>query len=151
LVKLSEILSENVIKVDLESEDKEEAFAELIELLVRAGRIDDRAAALTAIEKREELGTTGIGKGVAIPHGKDACVSRLVAALGISKEGIEYEAIDHEPVHVVFLVLAELDNPGPHVQCLAEIARLLQVPGFYRRLLATTTPKETLDAIRSEE
>jgi len=148
---LSDLLTEDVIKVDLESEDKEESFAELIELLVRAGRIDDRAAALQAIEEREALGTTGIGKGVAIPHAKAASVKHLTAALGISREGIEYEAIDDDPVHVVFLVLAQPDNPGPHVQCLAEIARLLQVPGFYKRLLATTTAKGALDTIKAEE
>jgi len=150
-VRLSDLLTEDVIKVDLESEDKEESFAELIELLVGAGRIKDRGAALEAIEKREALGTTGIGNGVAIPHAKDATVEQLAAALGISREGIEYEAIDNEPVHVVFLVLAEADNPGPHVQCLAEIARLLQVPGFYKRLLAATTAKEALDTIKAEE
>lgn len=150
-MRLSDILTEEVIKVELESEDKEESFAELIELLVREGKISDREAALDAIEKREALGTTGIGKGVAIPHAKEGTVEHLVAALGISREGIEYEAIDDEPVHVVFLVLAELANPGPHVQCLAEIARLLQVPGFYKRLLNATTAKGALEAIKSEE
>jgi len=150
-VRLVDILSENVIKVDLESEDKEEAFAELIDLLVRAGKISNRASALETIQSREAMGTTGIGHGVAIPHGKDKHVTALAAALGMSKEGIEYEAIDDEPVHVIFLVLAEADNPGPHVQCLAEIARLLQVPGFYKRLLAAGSAKEALDVIRSEE
>ena len=150
-MKLSDLLSENVIKVDLESEDKEEVFPELIELLVRTDRINDRAAALNAIETREDMGTTGIGKGIAIPHGKDACVRKLTAALGISRRGIEYDAIDDEPVHVVFMVIAQPDNPGPHVQCLAEIARLLQIPGFYKRLLAASSPKEVLDTIAAEE
>ncbi|NQT19411.1 MAG: PTS sugar transporter subunit IIA [Planctomycetes bacterium] len=150
-MKLSDLLSENVIKVDLESEGKEEVFPELIELLVRTDRINDRAAALNAIETREDMGTTGIGKGIAIPHGKDACVCKLTAALGISRQGIEYDAIDDEPVHVVFMVIAQPDNPGPHVQCLAEIARLLQIPGFYKRLLAASSPKEVLDRIAAEE
>lgn len=150
-MRLSDLLSQNLIKVDLESEGKEEVFAEMIELLVRSDKVSDRSAALDAIETREELGTTGIGKGVAIPHGKGACVAELAAALGISKHGIEYDAIDDEPVHVVFMVIAEPDNPGPHVQCLAEIARLLQVPGFYKRLLAADTPKAVIDAISNEE
>ena len=150
-MRLSDLLSENVIKVDLESEGKEEVFAEMIELLVRSEKIDDRSTALNAIETREELGTTGIGKGVAIPHGKGTCVAKLTAALGISRQGIEYDAIDDEPVHVVFMVIAEPANPGPHVQCLAEIARLLQVPGFYKRLLAASSPRKILDAITNEE
>jgi len=150
-VRLADLLSEDVIKVDLESEDKEEAFAELIELLVRAGSVTDRQAAVDAIISREDQGSTGIGKGVAIPHGKAGCIAKLTAALGISKEGIEYEAVDQKPVHVIFLVLAKPDNPGPHVQCLAEIARLLQQPGFYDRLAKSSSPRQALDIIRAEE
>jgi len=150
-VRLADLLSEDVIKVDLESEDKEEAFAELVELLVRAGSVPDRQAALDALISREQKGTTGIGKGVAIPHGKADGISKLTAALGISKQGIEYDAVDDEPVHVIFLVLAKPDNPGPHVQCLAEIARLLQLRGFYDRLAKASSPREALDMIRAEE
>ena len=150
-MKLSDLLDESVIKPELESEDKEEVFAELVELLVRVGRIQDRAAALQAIVAREEMATTGIGNGLAVPHGKDASISALTAALGISREGIEYEAADSGPVYVVFLVLAEVNNPGPHVQCLGEIARLLMVPGFYDRLRRATTADEALAVIRAEE
>ena len=150
-VRLADILGEDVVKVGLESEEKDEAFAELIELLVRAHKIGDRNAALKATESREAMGTTGIGRGIAIPHGKDPSITHLTAALGISRTGIEYDAMDDQPVHVVFLVVAQANNPGPHVQCLAEIARLLQVPGFYKRLLEARTPKEVLEIIRTEE
>jgi len=150
-MKLSDLLDEHVIKTNLESEDKEEVFAELVELLVRAGRIPNRDAALQAILAREEMATTGIGNGVAVPHGKDASVKTLTAALGISSDGIDYDAADGGPVYVVFLVLAEVSNPGPHVQCLGEIARLLMVPGFYDRLQRATSPEEALAAIRAEE
>lgn len=150
-MRLADLLSEDVIKAGLESEDKEEAFAELIELLVRSGKVSDRGAAIKAIEYRESMGTTGIGRGIAIPHGKDKSVKQLIATLGISKEGIDYDAIDGEPVHLVFLVLAEANNPGPHVQCLAEIARLLQLPGFYSRLINASSAKDVLEAIRAEE
>ena len=150
-MRIADILSEEVIKVNLESQEKSEVFAELIELLARARKISDRDAALRAIEEREAMGTTGIGRGIAIPHGKDSSIKHLTAALGISRQGIEYEAMDDQPVHLVFLVLAEANNPGPHVQCLAEIARLLQLPGFYKRLLEARSPREALDIIRSEE
>ena len=150
-MKLIDVLDESVVKVGLEAEDKEEAFAEMIELLVRAGRIEDRDRALRAILAREEMATTGIGSGVAVPHGKEPSVKSLIAALGISKKGIEYDATDGEPVYLVFLVLAEANNPGPHVQCLGEIARLLQVPGLNDRLRTAKTPKEALDLIRAEE
>ncbi len=150
-MKLIDVLDESVVKVELEAEDKEEAFAEMIELLVRAGRLEDRGRALRAILAREEMATTGIGSGVAVPHGKEPCVKSLLAALGISRKGIEYDATDGEPVYLVFLVLAEANNPGPHVQCLGEIARLLQVPGLNERLRNARTPKEALDLIRAEE
>jgi len=150
-MKLSDLLDASVIKTELEGEDKEEAFAELVEQLVRAGRIENREAALEAILAREEMATTGIGNGIAVPHGKDASVPKLSAALGISKDGIEYDAADGGLVYVVFLVLAETNNPGPHVQCLGEIARLLMVPGFYDRLRRATTADEALAVIRAEE
>ncbi len=150
-MKLSELLDENVTNVNLESEDKDEVFAEMVEMLVRAGRLEDRATALEAIRSREEMATTGIGNGVAVPHGKTAAVDELTAALGISKTGIEYEATDDEPVYVLFLVLAEPNNPGPHVECLGEVARLLQVQGFAERLRRAESPDEALAIIKAEE
>jgi len=150
-MKLSDLLDEAVVQVSLESEDKEEVFAELIELLVRAGKITDRGRAIDAILTREKVATTGIGNGVAVPHGKDSSVPQLVAAVGLSEDGIEYDAADGAPVHVVFLILAEAGNPGPHVQCLGEIARLLQVPGFSDRLRQATSAEDALAIIRAEE
>jgi PTS system fructose-specific IIC component len=78
-------------------------------------------------------------------------VAKLAAALGISEKGIQYQAADQQPVYVVFLVLADVNNPGPHVQCLGEIARLLSVPGFYDRLRRCTSARDVLAAIRAEE
>jgi fructose-specific phosphotransferase system IIA component len=150
-MRLSDLLDESVIKVGLESEDKEEVFAEMIEMLVRAGRVPDRTRALQAILTRESMATTGIGDGVAVPHGKDSSVRTLTLALGISKEGIEYDASDGAPVYLVFMVLAEANNPGPHVQCLREILRLLQTPGFQERLCRAASAQEVLAAIRAEE
>jgi mannitol/fructose-specific phosphotransferase system IIA component (Ntr-type) len=150
-MRLRDLLDLSSVKVPLEGLDKEECFEELVDLLVRAGRIPDRAAALTAIGQREAQGTTGIGQGVAIPHGKDASIPRLTAALGISSRGIEFDAIDNQPVHLVFLLLARADDPGPHVRALAEIARLVQTPGFYRRLSEARSAQEVLDLLDAEE
>lgn len=150
-MKVSELLDERVIKVGLESTEKEEVFNELIEVLVRDGRIRDRRAALEAIVTREAMATTGIGNGIAVPHGKAPSVKTLTAALGISRDGIDYNATDGKPVCVVFLVLAEVNNPGPHVQCLGEIARLLMVPGFTDRLRRAQDAEEALEIIRAEE
>lgn len=150
-MRLRDVLDESVVKVGLESLDKEECFEEMIDLLVRSGRVSDRAGALEAVRHRESQGTTGIGNGIAVPHGKHASIQRLVAALGISEEGIEFDATDGQPVHLVFLLLAKINEPGPHIQALAEIGRLLQTPGFGKRLLAAKTSKDVLDILDSEE
>ena len=146
-MKLSELLSPDCIKVGLEAEDKEEAIAELVEQLVRARRIPDRSAAVRCIFERERRQSTGIGHGVAIPHGKDVTVPQLALAVGISQTGIEFDSLDGEPVFLVFLVLAQEANPGPHIQALAEIARLLQDGNIYARLRKATQTGEVLAAI----
>ncbi len=150
-MRISELLNERLIKTDLVSTEKEEAFEELIDLLLRERRITDRREALVAIMAREKKQSTGIGRGVAIPHGKSAAVRQLCAALGISKKGIEYDSLDGEPVQVVFLLLAEENKPGPHVMALAQIATLFKVQGFIEKLIAAKTPKELYDTIIAEE
>ena len=150
-MRLRDLLDESVVKVDLKSLEKEECFEEMIDLLVRAGRLSDRAGALEAVRQREAQGTTGIGQGVAIPHGKHPSVPALTAALGVSKSGIAFDSIDGAKVHLVFLLLARNDDPGPHVRALAEIARLIQTPGFYRKLAGAGSAKEVLDLLDAEE
>ncbi|MGB2613342.1 MAG: PTS sugar transporter subunit IIA [Phycisphaerae bacterium] len=150
-MRLRDLLDEAVVKVGLESRDKEECFEEMVDLLVRAGRIPDRAGALEVVRQREEQGTTGIGDGVAIPHGKHASIPTLTAAVGTSPEGIEFDSIDGEPVHAVFLLLARVNDPGPHIRALAEIARLVQTPGLYRRLIEARSAKDVLAILDAEE
>ena len=150
-MKISELLAEDVVKVGLESEEKEEAIEEMIDVLARAGRVVDRGSALEAIMSREEKQSTGIGRGVAIPHGKCESIERLTAALGISKHGIEFDSLDGEPVQIVFLLLAEQNNPGPHIEALAQVARLFQVPGLIERLIDAGSASDIMDIIVAEE
>ncbi|MFA6173112.1 MAG: PTS sugar transporter subunit IIA [Kiritimatiellales bacterium] len=150
-MRIHDLLDESVVKVGLESVDKEECFEEMVELLVRGERITDRSGALTAILLREGQCTTGIGRGIAVPHGKHPSITGLVAALGVSLSGIEFDAVDTEPVHLVFMLLARNDDPGPHIQALAEISRLLLVPGFYRKIIEAGTAGEILEIINAEE
>ncbi|MCX5671459.1 MAG: PTS sugar transporter subunit IIA [Planctomycetota bacterium] len=150
-MRLRDLLDESVVKVDLKGLEKEECFEEMIDLLVRAGRLSDRAGALEAVRQREAQGTTGIGQGVAIPHGKHPSVPALTAALGVSKSGIAFDSIDGAKVHLVFLLLARNDDPGPHVRALAEIARLIQTPGLYRKMAGARSAKEVLDLLDAEE
>ena len=150
-MRLRDLLDESTVKTGLESVDKEECFEEMVDVLVRAGRIVDRAATLRAIQDREDLATTGIGEGVAVPHGKHESIPELIAALGTSRDGIEFDSVDGKPVHLVVLLLASNDNPGPHVQTLAEVSRLVRTPGFFRKAVEANTPAELLDILDSEE
>ena len=126
-------------------------FEELIDLLVRENRITDRDAARRAIIERENKQSTGIGRGVAIPHGKSPTIRELTGALGISRDGLEYDSLDGEPVHLVFMLLAEDDNPGPHVEALAQISSLFRIPGLIERLVAAETARELRDIVAAEE
>lgn len=150
-MKLCEILDTDTVLVNMTSADKDEAVEELVDLLVRAGRLDNRDVVIDAVMEREVQQTTGIGGGVAVPHAKHESIQKLTAALGVSREGIEFDAIDDKPVHVVFLILARSDEPGPHVQTLAEIARLLQIPGFFRKLVEAESEDDLLATIVAEE
>ena len=150
-MRLRDLLDESVVKIGLESTDKEECFEELIDLLVRSGRLASREAALAAVAARESTATTGIGRGCAIPHGKDPSIPTLTVAIGTSAAGIEFDAVDGAPVHLVILILANAGEPGPHVRALSEVVRLLKLPGFYNTVISTRSAKALLDAIDAAE
>ncbi|MBQ6245449.1 MAG: PTS sugar transporter subunit IIA [Kiritimatiellae bacterium] len=150
-MRLRDMLDESTVKVGLESLDKEECIEEMTDVLVRAGRVADRAQVLSAVRTREAEGSTGIGKGVAVPHGKCAGLAGTVLAVGISKNGIEFDSADGRPVKIVFLIAASASEPGKHLQMLAEVVRLIRVPDLCDKLVAATTPKMVLDLLDSEE
>ncbi|MHC4787868.1 MAG: PTS sugar transporter subunit IIA [Planctomycetota bacterium] len=145
---LATLISENTVRVPLEGFDKEEAIAELVEVLVRAGKVQDRDGVLEALYARESKGSTGIGGGVAIPHAKHPEVERVVLAVGVSRDGIEFDAADGELVYLVFLVLAEAHNPGPNVEVLADIGHLMQVPGVYEEMISAQSARDLMEAIQ---
>ncbi len=150
-MNISDKLSSDLIKVGLESEDKEELFEEMVQLFIDAGLIRDRDAALEALRNRETQMSTGVAKWFALPHGKIEEARDLMLALGVSKKGIEYDSLDGEPVYVVVMVFAEAGNPGPHIEALAEISRLFSIPGFTARIRDAASPEEVLEIIRAEE
>lgn len=148
---LADLLKENVVKVPMEAIDKEEAIAELVEVLVRAGQVENREGVLEALYEREQKGTTGIGKGVAVPHARHPDVSGAIAAAGVSREGIEFDAVDEKEVRLVFLVLAEVEDPAPNVELLADIGYLVQVPGVYGKLVNANDDEEFVSVIEGVE
>ena len=147
-------LDERAVSIDLKSQDsKEEVIRELVSLLVKAGSIKERDVnkLVQILLKRESLGSTGIGQGVAIPHGKSDCVTKLVAAFGVSKTGMNFDALDAEPVTLLFLLVAPEDSAGPHLKALARISRLLKDKHFRDSLRAAKDEKTLVKIIREED
>jgi len=143
------LLHMDTVKVPLEAFDKEEAIAELVELLVRAGKVADRDATAQALLDREAKGSTGIGGGIALPHAKSPDIHGVVMAVGVSQDGIEFDAVDDEPVHLVFLVIAEADNPEPNVQTLASIGCLMGEPGIYAEMCSARNGSDLIRIVQS--
>ena len=123
---ITDILDEKAIKLDLESTEKEDALEELVTALADIKAIGDKKAILQSLIDRENLGSTGIGHGIAIPHGKTDKVDKLMAFLGVSKKGVNFDALDGEPVYIFFLLIAPKESAGPHLKALARISRLLR-------------------------
>ena len=135
-MKLSAMIPAEAIIEELASTGKQAVLEEMVGVLAEAGRIakDSAASVVKALMKREKLGSTGIGKGVAVPHAKHESIGEPVAAFGRSSKGIEFAALDGQPVRLVFLLLSSKDNSGRHLEALAGVARLVKDDKFCRFL-----------------
>ncbi len=151
-MKLTDYVTPEHVKIGLESERKEEVIEELVELLVSACDLCDADTIYQAVMNREREGSTGLEKGVAIPHAKCDAVERLSIVVGISKEGIEFDAQDGKPTNLFFLMIAPPTESGPHVQAIAKIVKMIKVENFRKKLINAKTPQEVLEVIgRLEE
>ncbi len=146
-MKLSQILSLDTIISDLQSTDKKGVIEELAHTV--AGSIktsgDDIVRVLL---EREQLGSTGIGGGIAIPHGKLNAVNTIVVGLGISHKGIEYDSLDNKPVHIFFLLLTPENSTGGHLKVLAQISKLLKMEQFKRDLRQSESARQIFEIIQ---
>jgi len=150
-MKIMDFLDKRAIKLNMESVEKEDSLKELVDVLAETQDIGDKKSILKALIERESLGSTGIGQGIAIPHGKTDRVSELVAVLGVSHKGVNFEALDGEPVYIFFLLVAPKDTAGPHLKALAQISRLLRDTYFCELLRRCKTPDDIYDLIQREE
>ena len=135
-MKFSDFVNTKAIKAGLGAETKEAVIAEMLRALVDVGQIadDDTESILNAILKREELGSTGIGRGVAVPHTKHPSVDRLVGMVGVSDQGVDFDSLDGEKVQLFFLLISPPDRPGDHLRALENISRQLRDNTFCRFL-----------------
>jgi fructose-specific phosphotransferase system IIA component len=150
-MRLSDILKLSHIKVPLTATNKKDAIAELVTLLAEAGEVKDAKLLLNSVLEREATRTTGIGNGLAIPHGKCAGVDHLVVSIGKPETPIDFESIDGRPVNLVVLLASPPDQTGPHIQALARISRLMNVDAFRQAMRTATSAQQILDAVRSQE
>ena len=150
-MKLSEIITEDLVQVPLENTEKEKIIQELLNLLHRANKISDFQKVLNAVIDREKVMTTGIGNGVAIPHGKSDGAAQISAAFGITGSDVDFGSIDEKPVRLVFILVGPESTPGPHIKILSRISRLMSKDQFRQKLLQCQSAKEVIDCIREEE
>ncbi len=147
---LIDLIAPEVVKTPLVSKDKTDVLRELVQILKDAGRIDDFDAVLQAVQERERKQSTGLEEGIAVPHGKTTAVSRLQLALGIAPQGIDFGSLDNQPTKLFFLLVAAPDQSGPHVQALAEVAKLARSKAFCRALIAAQDSQQVVELIKGE-
>ena len=149
--KLSQIITAECIKVPLSAQDKYEAIEELIDVLVATGKIADKTPLLEAVLAREATRSTGIGQGLAIPHGKCAGLSALVGSAGKPAKPIAFESADGQPVNFIVLFGSAIEQTGPHIQALARLSRLMTGEDFRQRIAGAKTAKDIHRAFLDHE
>jgi PTS system nitrogen regulatory IIA component len=150
-MKIVEFMNEKAINATIKATTKEGVIRELVDVLAKAEGIKNKEELVKVLLNRESLGSTGIGQGVGIPHGKSNAVKRLVAAFGICHQGVNFDALDGEPVYLFFLLVAPEESAGPHLKGLARISRLLKDKFFRESLKQLTDEKAILKLIREED
>lgn len=150
-MNLGDVLREACVLVDLKGETKEQVLNELVLALKQEHLIEDKEEAIKVILERENLGSTGIGDGVAIPHGKMKGLSGMLCAFGKSVKGVPFDAVDRQPVHIFFLLLAPEETTGLHLKMLSRISRILRDSPFRRKLMEQVRAPELYREIVEED
>jgi len=136
VMKLTELVLQDAVIPNLQAVDKEDVIRKMVSSLKDCGAVSEEheEGIVDALMKRERLGTTGIGRGVAVPHTKHSSVNKLVCALGLVPDGVDFQALDGEPVYIVFLLVSPSDRPGEHLRGLEYISRHLKNQNFVKFL-----------------
>ncbi len=143
-MNLKKVLAKEAITLDLKAKDKNGIIVEMVDLLKQSGKIKDTDNIVEAVLKRESQMSTGMQSGVAIPHGKSSAVNELVACIGLSKKGVDFQALDGKPSHIFVMTISPTNKTGPHVQFIAEISRLLIQPNIREAILAAESREAVL-------
>lgn len=141
-MKILDILDKGMIIPQLTSTSKEGILRELVRVLTRVEKQIDEERMMEILLERESLGSTGIGEGVAIPHGKSKDVQKLLASFGRSLTGMDFQSMDGKPTHLFFLLVAPENSAGIHLKALAKISRLMKDQSFRKRLMEAQSVEE---------
>ncbi|MFN3193933.1 MAG: PTS sugar transporter subunit IIA [Aureliella sp.] len=152
-MKFSDFVSSKSIISSLTSADKESVITEMVDSLLQAGDIkeSDREDIIKAILKREELGSTGIGRGIAVPHTKHPSVDKLVGTVGVSVDGVDFDSLDGEKVQLFFLLVSPPDRPGDHLRALENISRQLRDETFCRFLKQSKNTEDIMQLLEEAD
>ncbi len=150
-MRLTDILDESSIVADLQANDKTEALEILVESMARSVEAINKEEILHILLEREELGSTGIGDGIAIPHGKSSAITQIISGFGLSKQGIPFDSLDGKPAHLFFLLVAPENSVGTHLKMLARISRMLKNVNFRKKLLEADSQHEMYQIISEED
>ena len=150
-MKISELLNPQAIVADLQARDKTRALAELTDALIACESSLSREDVITVLQEREKLGSTGIGDGVAIPHGKLAGIPELKLVFGRSHSGVDFESMDGQPAHLFFLLIAPEESVGVHLKTLARISKLLKDATIRKKLMDAVDQQAIYQVIIDEE
>lgn len=150
-MKISDILTEDVLEIRLAAKDKTEAINKMVDLANKSGKILDLEKVRTVVFEREKLVSTGVGKGFAIPHGKSDDISDIVAAFAILSEPVDFDSIDSEKVQYIFLLVGKDSMLNKHIKLLSRISRLMNKDEFRNTLLTAKSKSELLQIFRTEE
>ncbi len=151
IVKITDYMSKDLISLDLKATNKSDVLKELSNLIGKSETIKDHGVTHKALVEREELGSTGIGKKVAIPHAKTDAAEKLTIAFGINKKGVDFASLDEEDVKMFFVFASPLKDSQIYLKVLARISRLIRNEEFRNKLMAVSTPEEVLECIEKEE
>ena len=150
-MKITDVLSEENIAVNLDVSNKEEAINALIDLIANSGKVKNISKVREAVFERERIMSTGIGQGFAIPHGKTDAVTDIVAAFAVLKKPIDFNSLDGQPVKLIFLLVGRNNLVGQHIKLLSRISKLMSKNELRENLLKANSPKEVLELFKKEE
>ena len=141
-MQMDQILKIGFLNENMLAKTKAEALDELVHTLIKGGLKLDSAKVIEVLQQREKLGSTGIGDGLAIPHGKISSLDEIVVAFGRSKKGVDFDSLDGKPVHIFFLLLAPENSVGQHLKALARISKMLKKANFRQKLIETESKSD---------